>query len=333
MFEKYTNNTINYYSILIKKIYDETKNESNEISYDFGIDDNDVDFKIKNCLIIINKSDENSGLFTPSLKNDIVNNMIIDCEIRINYTKEENIIQIAAHELLHCHEYIKLNNYIKKTEFEEVKELRKTMSFKINKAYLNISGETIKTINNEYEKFMYVVRNTFNSEYNARTTQLYGYLLKFEPEYIKLKDELLKSKTMMIYNEIEKYTNTNIYDRLINIGEENLLNITNKFNYFLIENNVSDVNGYEFIKKLNKNELNSYYNKWCKLFKYKNNKHYEKIMNSKFIDDIIKRKNDVFRQYINENYFISEHHDDQFHKWMEEDRIKNLRIKKINRLL
>lgn len=331
LFGRFTNKTINYYAILIKNIYDETKNVSNRISYDFGIDDNNVDFKIKNCLIIINKSNNDSGSFTPSfLKGDVDINTISDSEIKINYTKEENIIELAAHELLHCYEYIKLNKIIKKTEFEEIKELRKTLSFKINKSYLNISGDTIKTINNEYEKFMYVVKNTFNSEFNARITQLYGYLLNFESDENILNTELLRSKTMKIYNGIEEYINTNIYDRLINdLGEENLLNITNKFNYFLIENDVNKINGYEFIKILNKEELINYYNKWCKLFKHKNNKHIDKIMN--VISEVIKRKNDVFRDtIIKENHFVSH---EQFSKWMEQDRLKYSRIKKIKRIL
>lgn len=334
LFERYTNKTINYYAILIKKIYNEIKNISNQISYDFGIDEKDVDFKIKNCLIVINKSDKDYGSFTPSfLKDDVDKNTISDCEIRINYTKEENIIELAAHELLHCYEYIKLNKIIKKTDLEEVKELRKTMSFKINKAYLNVSGDTVKTINNEYEKFIYVVKNTFNSEFNARITQLYGYLLNFEPDENILNNELLNSKTMKIYNDIEEYVNTNIYDRLINdLGEENLLNITNKFNYFLIQNDVNKINGYEFIKILNKKELNNYYNKWRKLFKHKNGKHFDKIMN--VVSEVIKRKNDVFRDSIKENYFVSEHSDhEQFSKWMEEDRLRYLRMKKIKRIL
>lgn len=325
LFEKYANNTIKYYAILIKKIYDEIKNESNQITYDFGINENDVDFKINNCLIIIKKSKNDSGLFTPSLANDIDNNTISDCEIKINYTKEENIIEIASHELQHCYEYIKLNNKLK--TLNDIPEIRKTISFKINKSYLNISGDTIKTINKEFDKFLYVVKNTFNSEFNARITQLYGCLLNFEPDEVILNEELLKSKTMMIYNDIKKYANTNIYNRLMtDLGEENLLNITNKFNYFLLENNIDETNGYEFIKKLNKEDLNIYYNRWTKLFKHKNNSHYKKILN--IVSDVIKRKNDIYRDAIKEDITH-----EQFNKWLKKDELRNLRIKKFERIL
>ena len=203
------------------------------------------------------------------------------------------------------------------------------MSFKINKTLTNIDYDIRKLslITNEFEKFVYVVKNTFNSEYNARTTQLYGCLLKFDTNIQILNNEITKSKTCMIYKLLEKYINSNFYENLIySIGEKNLLNITNKFNNILISEDIKDIHGYEFIKIINKNELENYYNSWKKLFKYKNDKHYNKIKN--ISNDVMKNKNDKLRNNLKEDISF-----ETFSKWIKEDEIKYNRIKKLNRIV
>lgn len=295
------NQTIHYFSIFFKKLYDSLDTNENTISYE---ELEGEDFNLMNFTIKFEKSDEDHGYFIPKGKDDVKNNLIYDAEFIIQFTDEKNIVELSSHELNHCYEYIKLHHKIKNFDWDQIRETRKPLSFKIIMSIDKLLSE-IKIEDNLFSEFLLVVKNTFNKEYNARISQLHSYLLRFGTDEDELKKQVFQSKTYKMYDEIEKFSNKNLYQLLVEkLGEEPLLELTNKFNDKLIKNEVNLINGYQFIKELSKRELEKYYNHWLRLFKHKNKKHYQKMMN--VVKEIIKEKNSDFRSQLeNKLYYGS----------------------------
>lgn len=349
------NDTIYYFSIMFKKLYETLEKNENTITYD--LEGND--FSIKKFTVVFNKSDEDHGFFIPKGIDDVKNNTLYDCTFVISFTNINNIIELSSHELNHAYEYIKLHTKIENFDWEQISEIRKPLSFKINLSIDKLLKEF--DINNTYfDKFILLVKNTFNNEYNARITQLHPYLLKFVP-YLDDRDklnepieELLKrkiydSKTYKMYERINEYIDFNLYEKMkVQLGEESLLKLTNYFNSELIKNKVNNINGYEFIKLLKENELENYYNTWNKLFKYKNEKHLIKMF--KIIPEVIKVKNLNFKDALEHHMFYmslyntTEYRDTKKYfenkknlifdyKEFEHFKINQNRIKKLNRIL
>lgn len=346
-----TNKTIQYFCIFFRKLYDSLESNENTITYSLEGDD----FSMENFTIYFIKNNEDYGLFEPNAKNDVKNKTIYNCNFYIHFTDIKYIVELSAHELNHCYEYIKLHKKIQNFDFDQIDEIRKPLSYKIKLSLEKLLDEII--LNDTYsDKFLAIVKNTFNSEYNARISQLHAYLLQFKPDKKILTQEIYNSKTYQMYKQIEIYINNNIlYKNLLNeFGEDALLKLTNLFNEKLISNNINLIKGYEFIKIINKDELEIYYNRWINLFKHKNKKHYQKMFN--VVDEVIDQKNIDFRKelehittYSSGDFkhikLLKEYHEsknniifnfEEFNKFKEQSFIKEklkLRIEKLNRIL
>lgn len=83
------NETIHYFSIMFKKLYDSLENE-NTITYTLKGND----FNLENFTIVFNKSSEDYGQFIPKEMNDVKNNTLYNCVFYIYFTNENNIKNI-----------------------------------------------------------------------------------------------------------------------------------------------------------------------------------------------------------------------------------------------
>jgi len=293
------NDTIQYFAIMFKKLYDSLDDNENSISYSLDGDH----FNMENFTVLFKKSTKDHGVFIPKENDDVKNNTLYNCNFIIEFSDINNIVEISAHELTHAYEFIKLHEKIENFDWDQIAETRKPLSFKISASIDTLLKEFDKK-NTTLEQFILLVKNTFNKEYNARIAQLHLYLLKFEPDEEILKKEVLNSKTYIMYTRIQEYIDYNFHNKLIQeLGKDALLNLTNFFNSELIKNGVDKINGYEFIKIISIDQLEYYYNKWNNLFKHKNDKHYKKIIN--VISEVIKEKNDEPRRVLENKWSSS----------------------------
>jgi hypothetical protein len=290
LLEKYgTNNTIKYFSIMFKKLYDSLSGGENTITFDLNGDD----FSMKNFTVQFLKSNSDHGKFLPKNKTIVDNTTktIHNCDFIISFSNEDNIIELSSHELCHCYEYINLNCKIDKYT-KEISDSVKTMSFKLINSVRDIEEFIEK--DDIFSKFLYIIKNTTNTEINARISQLYLFLLEFEPNIELLKEKLKLSKSYKIYEDVKDFIN-NESNEIENI--DNIINITNKLNENLRNYEVNKKNGYDFIKRIMNNEqLKTYYNHWFDLFRKKNEEYLQKMY--KVIDRVIDKDNIKFREEI-----------------------------------
>lgn len=283
-----------YTEDIFKKIITHYNEDDIILDLDF-----DKSFILKNVFIDYKLSDRNYGLFDPthtSFVDDILYNVIITIELSI--FSSVKLKEIITHELTHILEYYKI----------KLKEIKLNLditvgepNYKKEPRYVAVR-KSISAINfdNEWNSFKTLIYLSLDTEYNSRIAQLYQFLIDLKSKDIDyLLNQLLKSETYKCYTYLNEFNPELFLIKLrMQIGETALISEINRLNEELIKNNVNELNGYKFIKKVSIDNIEIYLNNWKKLFKNKNEKYLEKIhiiINEVISDvkDTMKEKYDI----------------------------------------
>jgi hypothetical protein len=226
--------------------------------------------------------DKEMSFFNPFFS-DFKNDILYRPRFYIGIKDENSIKEKINHELNHCLEYYKIKQNENKLNFD--------IDVSKNHQSVFVSISNIK-YDNIWDEFKYLIYLSLNSEYNSRVSEMFEYLYKF-----KSTDEDFLRKSILqsdIYRNYKKLENFNA--ELFLIKSEKLLGLNttiqelNKLYDQFFENNVNKLPGYKFIKKVNEDNILSQLKRWENQFKYRNEKHLQKIdsMVGKVIEEINK---------------------------------------------
>ncbi|MFW6225937.1 MAG: hypothetical protein ACOC3V_03175 [bacterium] len=263
--------------------------EDNKIQLDL----NYMDLPLIDLKIIFKKSNKYYGYYDPiysNLENNNLHDIIIYVEIDKNNIINHKIKGIISHEL----------NHIK--EFYEISKRMNKLNIKITPTYIKIRN-VVNSLNIvEFKDFFYLIYLSYDTEMNARISQVYHYLYDLN---IKDKDILFnKLKEHENWNYLEllnSFDHIQFVNKYINsIGLEGLLKITNELIDKFIDNGLNkETKLLKFINNVcNINDLYSFYGEWSKYFKIKSNKHLKKFKH--LINEVIEDLNG--NRPFNENY-------------------------------
>ena len=273
------NEWIKAYSVFI---YENTLDvKSNQLQIDIISNDvNIIDLQIE-----LIKSNKNHGLFNPS-NSKIINNQLHFTKIIIEYKiyDRNTIIDILNHELIHLYEYYMIN--MKISNFLYYKSPKYLMLKNYQKSY--------NKNNEEFDKFVYLIYLSLDSEMNARVAEVYNYLLSFkETNYNYLFGKLQLHKNYKYYLMLSEFDHGEfISSNLDKIGLDELLSLSNN----IIDYIKSDSNKKIFLINTNKKlkdltDLKLFYKKWQNYFKNKSEKNIKKLR--KMIYEVIIDVNNI----------------------------------------
>lgn len=259
------NDWIKAYSVFI---YENTLAiKSNQLQIDIITNDiNIIDLQIE-----LIRSNKNHGLFNPN-NSKIINNELHFSKIVVEYKIDDRntIIDILNHELIHLYEYYMIN--MKISNFLYHKSPKYLMLKNYQKSYTKN--------NEEFDKFVYLIYLSLDSEMNARVAEIYNYLLSFkETNYNYLFDKLQLHKNYKYYLMLSEFDHDKfITSNLDKIGLDELLSLSNN----IIDYIKSDTNKKLFLINTNKKlkdltDLKLFYKKWQNYFKNKSEKNIKKL--------------------------------------------------------
>jgi len=277
----------------INKIYtDYFINYYIQLGYgEFVIDDNDDQrLPLINCLLIIKKG-ETHAQFNPIesfLKKDNNNYYLYNIIFTINIDDDKNtwlLKELLTHELNHCIEYYNVLKWNEKNKINDVVYEIKPKHLSFKKIFTKIDIEP----DNPFSFFKHLIYLSLDSEYNSRVSQLYQYLKSFNTKDKDfLNDKIKDSKSYFAYNQLENFNSKEFVDLCVDkIGTLGIVKITKELNEQLKINNINKLISYNFINNnvIKYEDLINYYNKWEKLFKFKNKKNIENLY--RMVDVII----------------------------------------------
>jgi hypothetical protein len=267
------NDTVIKYSNIVFYIYKNLK--FNKTVQQFT----DQDFKLKDVKISFIDSGNSKFFADKNLKidkDDYIQgfNFIFSIKTDIENEIKSDII----HEFTHAYEFYKLFKALKPIPF-----------YNIIKSSLLSSGLDSEHPFVAFTHYMYL---TLDNELNARVAQVYPFLVSLNTDDYKiLLEELEKTNVYKKYVEISNFDVDYMYNYLIKKLEiENVCELVNKLNGQVIfqadKNKNVLLKSYDFLKiKIDKENLQHYFNNWKKLFKNKSEKHKEKLVG--IIDKVI----------------------------------------------
>ena len=252
-------------------------------------DSDDQRLPLKNCLLII-KNGDTHALFDPiysELKKEgdeyYLYNVVFNIE-----TKNEDIYllkELISHELNHCIEYYNVSKWNEENEIKDKVFEIKPKHLAIKKSINEIKIEK----DNPFSLFKYLIYLSLDSEYNARVSQIYQFLKSFNTKNKELLKEKIKdSKSYIAYMMLNDFKSDEFVQECIDkIGLTGIIIITRELNKQLENNNINKLISFNFISDttIDYKDLINYYNKWEKLFKFKNKKHIENLY--RMIDVVI----------------------------------------------
>ena len=286
-------NIIKEYTDIIFSYY---SGNDNKIQFDLDY----VDLPLMDLRIVFNLSNRYYAYYDPtysSLKDNKLYDIIIYLEIDKNNIINHKIKGIINHELNHIKEY-----------YEILKKM-KDLDIKITPTYIKIRNiiNSIDDVN--FKNFLYLIYLSYDTEMNARISQVYHYLYGLN---MKDKDILFNKlkehenwKYLMLLNNFDSKEFVDEHVRLIGLG--GLLKITNDLIHKFKDSELNKET--KLLKFVNNNTYNTedlytFYNNWSKYFKIKSDKHLKKFkyLISEVIEDLNGNRpfNENFRNALKE---------------------------------
>lgn len=280
-------NIIKEYTELIFSYYN---GEDNKIQLDLDY----IDLPLMDLRIVFTISDKYYGYYDPTysnLEDNKLFNIIIYIEIDKNNIINHKIKGIITHELTHIKEYYEI--------FKRMSEL----NIKITPTYIKIKNIVNDIDDINFKNFLYLIYLSYDTEMNARISQVYHYLYDFNIKDKNILFDKLKEhenwKYLILLND---FNHVQFVDEYVNkIGIEGLLRITNELiDKFLDKELNKDTKLLKFIGTHvnNIDDLYLFYKKWSEYFKIKSDKHLRKFKS--LIDEVIEDLNG--NRPFNENY-------------------------------
>ena len=283
-------NIIKSYSTFI---YDEYLDQKSNIQLDLDYEQ----LPLMDLRMMFKKSDRYYGLFNPN-RSIIKDNKLYDIEIYIEYIDINNkseIIGIITHELTHIMEFYQI---MIKNNKDNIKIRPHHIDIKIAYKKLGIPQSNV------YYEFVYLLYLSLDTEINARTSQVYNFLMNINStDYDFLLNELTKNNIYNYSNILSNFNYNSFINKCINkLGLESLLIITNKLteNLSEIKNNKNKV-FFTFLREVKtKQDLINYYKSFNDYFIIKSSKQKEKY--ECLIKEVIKDKTnpDPYKESFNE---------------------------------
>ena len=269
-------NIIKVYSTFI---YDKYLDQKSNIQLDLDYEQ----LPLMDLRIIFKKTNRNYGVFIP-INSKLLNNKLYDIEIYIEYIDINNkseIIGIITHELTHIMEFYQI---MIKNNKDNIKIRPHHIDIKIAYKKLGIPQSNV------YYEFVYLLYLSLDTEINARTSQVYNFLMNINStDYDFLLNELTKNNIYNYSNILSNFNYNSFINKCINkLGLESLLIITNKLteNLSEIKNNKNKV-FFTFLREVKiKQDLINYYKGFNDYFLIKVNKQKDKYKS--IIKEVIK---------------------------------------------
>jgi hypothetical protein len=257
--------------------------------------------------IVFKLSDRYYGNYDPTYsfsEHGKLHDIIINIEIDKNNIIKHKIKGLIAHELTHIKEFFHIYDTI-----ENFNIIIKPIYIKIRNIINNLNID-----NDVFKRFLYLIYLSYDTEMNARISQVYHYLYELN---IKDEDILLEKlkehenwKYLLLLEQFDH--NQFVTDIMNNIGLESFLKITNELIYKFKDKELNkNTKILKFINRevKNENDIIFFYNGWRKYFKIKVKKHIDKFrfLIKEVVKDLNGEKpyNENYRCTVNERRFFN----------------------------